>query len=460
MLVHDDECEKMVLGTIMNAPKAMYEVQEYIDDECFYNYHHKEIWKAIKSIMDRGDEPSIVNINAELQTHQSQISFLELAKIGESTTFYSLSPYGKRLRELDMRRKLWVLGQKLITVGETEINDMDSVRSESSNDFNNIFSRAESGVLTLSDAFKEVFEQIAANLKGGTRLTGTPTGFYAIDRMGGFQPSDLIVIAGESSMGKTAVTLNMAFNASQQGHPIAIYSLEMRAKQLAARILASKSGIPSNSILFNGAMSSNEYNLLDNTVSSINGDTLYFDERSTTSLDSIMMSIRTMVIKHNIKGAVIDYLQILSINNGPNVNPELAMAEAARKLKNLAKELNIWIIALSQLNRSKDDPKPNRNRLRSSGQIFEAADVVMYVYRPEVYGKDMPEPFEGYNTHNMAYLDVDKGRNMGTFQFLAEFDGATTTFRDIGMSSKSTNEVAPKDPLEQHPDLPDEGLPF
>ena len=129
-----------------------------------------------------------------------------------------------------------------------------------------------------------------------------------------------------------------------------------------------------------------------------------------------------MAMKHNIKGAVIDYLQILNVNKKGNANGEELLAEAARRLKNLAKELNIWILALSQLNRDSINPSPSVNRLRGSGQINEAADITMLLYRPEVYQRRYNAPFESTETKGTALIEIAKGRNIETFKFIAGFD--------------------------------------
>ena len=143
-----------------------------------------------------------------------------------------------------------------------------------------------------------------------------------------------------------------------------------------------------------------------------------------------MVSIRTLKAKYDIDGVVVDYLQILNVNT-KNSNKEQAMADAARRLKNIAKDLNIWVVALSQLNRDSNKPQPNLNRLRDSGQIAESADIVMFVYRPEYYGKSFPEPFESESTKGKAMIDVAKGRNIGTMRFLARFNAPLTLFEDI-----------------------------
>ena len=237
----------------------------------------------------------------------------------------------------------------------------------------------------MNDAIKDVYRQIETNLKG-ENLTGTDTGFSEINKVsGGLQRGDLIIIAGETSMGKTSLALSMIDKASKQGEAVAMYSMEMTKVQCAARLLSMNSGVPSNQILFS-KLDSNYIEQVDRGTGKIQNLPIYFDDNSTSNIDNIIASIRSMKSKYDISGAVIDYLQILNVNTKTQ-NKEQAMGDVARRLKNLAKELNIWVIALSQLNRDSFNPVPNLNRLRDSGQIAEAADIVMFVYRPEIYGK-------------------------------------------------------------------------
>lgn len=456
-LVHDELCEQIVLGTLMNTTAPLAPIREYLDEDCFYSNHHKDVWKAITTAVDKGNTPSLVNVMAELGAMRSSVEFLEVGRICQTSTFENLDQYAMRLRELCMRRQLWILGQQLIASGISEVTDIASIKTSTSKTLDGIFCKAASSVRTLGDVIPEVFEIMKKNISKQAEITGSHTGFREIDHRGGFQPSDFIVIAGDSSNGKTSIAINIAFNISQSGERVAIYSLEMLSTQLAARIMSSISGVPASSILYNGNLSGEDFNRVDDAVSRINGTNLYFDDNSTSSLDSIINSIRAMKTKYGISGAVIDYLQILSVNGARGKNEEQTMAEAARKLKNLAKDLQIWIIALSQLSRDKENPRPTRNRLRSSGQIFEAADIVLAVYRPEIYGKPMPEPFEGIDTVNKAFIEAMKGRNTGLFSFVANFNPMTTTFTDYdGISIPQS----PHTKIEAHPDYIKPDLPF
>jgi len=454
-LIHDSACEMYVLGTIMMSHQTMAEVSEYLDEECFYDFHHKDIWKAINIALGKGNSPSLVNVTAELGAMRSPADMVEVGRICQCVTHDDLTQYAIRLKELKARRKLWVLGQQLVSSGTNETVTLDDLHSDTTRLLEEAFLSTSAKVQTLTETFKDVFEIVNRNITKQTYTTGSPTGFSAIDHKGGLQPTDLVIVAGESSQGKTSWAINAAFNASQAGDGVVIYSMEMMATQLAARILSSRSGVASSSILYNGNLPEADYHRLDDAVSRINGDNIYFDDNTTASLDSILNSIRMMKAKHDIKGAVVDYLQILNVNQR-NVNPEQAMGEAARKLKNIAKDLKIWIIALSQLSRDKDNPRPTRNRLRQSGQIYEAADTVIFIYRPEVYGKSMPAPFEGVAPEGKAFIDIDKGRNIGTFSFVANFNAATTTFSDFDGSTTPS----PTDPFASHPDFVRDDAPF
>lgn len=203
----------------------------------------------------------------------------------------------------------------------------------------------------------------------------------------------------------------------------------MTGEQLTARIVSMQSGVSASTMTY-GKPSVSDRERIKTAVDILQKDNLIFDDRSTSNIDNILGSIRRMKIRYNIDGAVIDYLQILNVNMKSTVNKEQQMADVARRLKNLAKELQIWIIALSQLNRDRDNPEPTIDRLRDSGQIAEAADTVMLVYRPEYYGRKFPKPFETKETHNAALIDVCKGRNTGTMKFICRFVPELTLFLD------------------------------
>lgn len=250
-------------------------------------------------------------------------------------------------------------------------------------------------------------------------------------------PRELFIMRDFIVTHNTALALSIVKNTAEKGEKVAVFSLEMTDVQLTARLVAMKSGVSSSDIMYSNQLNPAQIEMIDTAKGILPGENIFFDDESTSNLESILLSIRNMKLRHDIQGAVVDYLQILNVNQkNSSYTREQAMGDAARRLKNLAKELDIWIIALSQLNRNQQDPVPTMARLRDSGQIAEAADVVMLVYRPEIYHRTFPQPFEQLTEEDVkgkAMIDVAKGRNIGVFKFLVEFNASTTHFTDMDL---------------------------
>lgn len=425
-LLHDYECEKVVLGTILAFPYVFDEWRDYLTVNSFYDFNHQEIYKACRKVNERGDEISVVSVVPELIKAHTAVTPYEVATLPELVKGIPQDQYPKRLFDLEKRRHLWAIGQRLVQAGACEAEDYVDVMQKANDALSNLFTESGKEVLSMRDTIGQVYEQMKANAANANVTTGTPTGFRRIDEKGGLQASDFIVVGGESSNGKTSFALSVVANAAAAGASVAFYSMEMTAAQLTARLIAMRSGVPSNVILY-GRPNEIELASVDKAIGELANRAVFFDERSTSNIDTIINSIRMMKRRKGISGAVVDYLQILSVNSRM-FNKEQQMGEASRRLKNLAKELGIWIVALSQLNRDKDNPEPNINRMRDSGQIAEAADVVILVYRPERYGKRYPGEFSSVKTEGTALIKVAKGRNIGTFNFVCGFDAACTRF--------------------------------
>lgn len=442
VLLQDTELEQLVIGTIMSSATSMDEVRSLLDEDCFYDGKCKQIYQAISAIDKRGETPDPITVLAELKKVNDEITPFELMQLAGSHSFV-VQQHAARLHDLAIRRKFFELGHKLLVNSYAEVDDIEDVTKQISESLAGLFRDTTIGIGTLGDAIEGVYDITRRNLSNETALTGTTTGFEAYDKLsGGLQKSDLIIIAGESSMGKTSLATSICLNAGLAGAKVAFYSMEMEKEKLAARIIASTSGITANRLMY-APLESAELQKMDDAVARLSGVNFYFDDKSTSNIDNILASIRAMKMKYDIDGAVVDYLQILNVNMR-GVNKEQQMADVTRRLKNLAKDLGIWIIALSQLNRDSQNTVPNLNRLRDSGQITEAADVVMLIYRPEYYGKAYPEPFTGRDTAGTAMIDVAKGRNIGTTKFLCGFNKSTTCFYDtqVGRAAPPPREIA------------------
>lgn len=441
-LPQDKEAEKTVLATIMADKNALTEVRQMLDVEAFYYETHREIYKAQLAISERGDFPDLITVMNELNRRKSGVTPYELAEISGHVTNF-LAQHAAEVFDKYKRRQFFEIGCYLQSNCFSEDNDVVDVAEEARKKMEGIFPDDGRSVSTIRDAVQGVYDNINRNMTGGEGLTGSPTGFGELDRRsGGLQTSDLVIIAADTSMGKTSLAIKMAMNA---GCPVAFYSMEMKKEQIAARMISIETGVPANEILYS-RLGASQITAIDKGVSRICEKPVFFDDRSTSSIETILASIRMMKIKYGIKGAVVDYLQILNVNM-KGANKEQQMGDVARRLKNIAKDLDIWVIALSQINRDRDNPAPSLSRLRDSGQIAEAADTVILIYRPEVYGRSYPDPFTNASTRDTAMIEVAKGRNIGLLKFIVGFNKPTTNFYELGTVPQAEFQQKEEDPF-------------
>lgn len=280
---------------------------------------------------------------------------------------------------------------------------------------------------------------VARNAAG--QLTGIPTGFRRLDAAGGFHPGDLVIIGAESSQGKTSLALSFVLRAITQQRPVAFYSMEMTASQLMARLFAMTSSTLSASDILYRQMPASALQEVAKLSASFQSLPLYVDESATTP-QAILTSARQLHSRFGIQIVVVDYLQILNATaRTRNTSDEQFLGDTARSLKDLAKSLSIVVIALSQLRRDTASPVPTISRLRASGQIAEAADQVMLLYRPEAVksGKieHFPPPFEKKDTHNAAEIILAKNRNGALCEFTCGFLPEHTLFFDTDLPDSS-----------------------
>ena len=429
LLPSEPQAERLVLGTIMTERNALNEVRDILSPDCFYDKLHRAVYEAITAIDARGESPDLVTVANEMRKQSDTVDFYTLSKISGCYT-NDIYQHAAILHDKEKRRRFIEIGTIMQQKAYSESEDIVDILTEAEDSLKGLFQASKDNVATLKEAIKGVSDQMYLNASDDKPLTGTPTGFSKIDgRSGGLQKSDLIVVAADTSSGKTSWAIALTLSAAKYRHGVAFYSMEMKKEQIAARMISIESGIPANEIMYS-KLSTEQFDRIDRGIGKIYDKPVYFDDRSTSNIDTILASIRTMKFKYGISGAIVDYLQILSVNMKGS-NTEQQMGEAARRLKNLAKELDIWIVALSQLNRDSINPVPSLARLRASGQIAEAADVVMLIYRPELYGKYYPEPFQNADTHGTAMIDIAKGRNIGLAKFLVRFEATNTRFSEM-----------------------------
>lgn len=450
LILHNNEIEWQVLSVMMSYSESYFKSADLISEELFENPTNKVLYKVIKAIYDRGDIADMSSVWMELERQHLQDA-PDVATLAEiSSHAVTSATFGQNidmLAEMAKRRRYYILGHKLMACGSDATLDLsdldkeiDAIREQNL--------RASKDVLNMQEANNALTEGVKANLKDDVQ-TGIPTGYKFIDDKGGLQYSDFIVIAGDTSQGKTTLAIDIMVNAAVCGVPSMMFSLEMTSKQLAARINAPLCHIPSGILLYK-KLRSDQIRDFEHAKSVSNKYPIYIDDISSSSYEKIKESIRANAIKRGIKLFFIDYLQILTtVSRQQNSNEFLELV--SRELKNLAKELNVCIVALSQLNRDKLDPRPTLARLKASSGIEQAADMVILVYRPSYYGRSFKNRPDLTPVENYAELIVGKGRNVGTGSQIVGFNGALSLFYDLQNGTSEPPKV---------PEAEQQALPF
>lgn len=430
----DKETELAVLSTIMGRNEVFNQYSDLLTEDLFYYDREKAVFRCIRAVIDDG---KIAEVNAlsefakchDVGTYVDSSDFISVLNHPATT---ALEQDIMRLRDYAARRALWVQFQtaakqiKDITIPITDVleKSQQSVEAIYSDD------GQDSPVKSSRQVTDELFALMDEIEKG--RPDYIVSGFAVLDDFYMLSRNALTVIAARTSVGKTAFALNIAFNVASNGVPVAYYSLEMGAAELWARIFSSLSEIPAKTILKETKTDSQKEKLrkLDQRVGSLS---LYVDEEATKTptFDKTIRSIRKLAKTKKIKLAIIDYLQIYSQVGD---NTEASLSYMARSAKNIARELHISVILLSQLHRS--GPHPQISDLRGSGQIEESADNIILIDRPEAYPDNSVTSYEGEyrdaSIHNTAKMIVAKGRNSGTGSRLMNFNPKLTQFSDMG----------------------------
>ena len=439
VLLHDEQCEQQVLGVLLTYRDCYDQFQDYCTEEVFSDPTNRYFYQCISGVISEGKKPDILSVFEYTQKHpkpgcsEEENSLLAgsiaelVSSVVSSVTFEQNC---MRLADLHTRRKMYVIGCNLINAGTSELGDTDEIKAKTLEDLQALDDRPQTSVRSVKDALSPLNKIVNDNISG-TRTIGYPTGFNYLDEKGGMQPTDLWIIAAEFSQGKTSLALDFCISVALAGYGAAFYSTEMMSTQLAARMVAGKSGISSR-VIMQQPLEGETLSKYDKAIGKLEGLPIYFDDSSTLSVDRIISSIRSMVRNRGVKVAFVDYLQTLQTNErNMRMTEEQFFGLTARKFKNLAKELQICIVLISQIARSKDTTEPTLSRIRGSGQISEAADVVLLVYRPEFYNKSYSGARCKVSTKNTAQIKLAKGRNIGTGDFICGYDAPVTHFYDL-----------------------------
>lgn len=420
MLLHNVEAEHEVIAACISYDNLWEALSPILQEEYFTDAEARKAFGIIKQMEKEGKQIELTDFAMRFTSVGGNIALF----VSEKSASYELTKQrAELLRKLYLKRKIYTVCVKGMNIATDPMSD-EAEFGNLLSEFDAMTTTTEVSVQSFGEVLKELRHDIVER-KDGRGDQGMMTGLHIFDSHYGLHQGDLIIFAGRTSQGKSTLATTIARNMGMMGIPSAYYSLEMGAKQLTARIMARDVVISSSRMLYD-KMNDGELNSFDIFASSMMNMPIYYDDKSKTSFQKITTSIRAMVRKYGIKMAYIDYLQILA--NGSDSNRESLIGDMARELKRLAVEENICIVAISQLSRAKDKPEPTLMEMRGSGQIEEACDMAVLVYRPYVYGIERYK--DGTLTYGTAQITIAKGRNIGLAQEVVDFNGELSYFHD------------------------------
>jgi len=428
--MEEKELEELLLGRIILEPKVLEEHSNLIHENLFQYPLNKEIYSLIVKYKNNGNEVDLITLTNGLKKNHENIAYqlsmmTQLGHMEANTTSCI-----EALNNIYQKNKLVAIAQSI----DNGINNKDNLHhiiASIENDLSKIniikLETLNNISVQIEDTLKDINKRMSID-----GLLGIATGFDKIDKFtGGWQETDLVIIGGASSMGKTSFALAILLNACKYSDtPSVIFSYEMSSNQLLKRLISMESGV-NNSYIINGTLGKDEYLRVNQAVGRIEKLPISIDECNITSLNYLKNRVKEYVNKKEVKLVLVDYLQLVS-HNSKNSSREQEVSKVARTLKNLAKELNITIIALSQLNRGvgmRAMGKPTLSDLRESGEIEQASDVVILIHRPEYYGIEHDD--KGESTKGMANIIFAKGRNIGVGEIPLKFNSNLTKFENV-----------------------------
>ena len=469
VMPHNEEVEQALLGALLVNNKSLEKVSEFLRAEHFYNPVHGRIYDAIAKFIERGQDASPITLknfferDADLSHVGGGQYLADLA--GSVISVVNTTDYGQTIYELHLKRALVTLGEDVVNDAYDHNIDLAATQQIEQAE-KRLFDLAtvgdyKGGFVAFSKSLTTAIQHAQVAYQREGQITGVTTGLIDLDKMiGGLQNSDLVILAGRPAMGKSALATNIAFNAARaylekggkEGAVAGFFSLEMSAEQLATRILADLSEVPADKI-HRGEVKDTDFHKFVEASQTLSQVPLFFDDTPGQTIGAIRTRARRLQRQHKLGLIVIDYLQLIQ-GSGRNSsdNRVQEISEITRGLKTLAKELNVPVLALSQLSRAveaRDNKRPQLADLRESGSIEQDADIVMFVYRDEYYlQRDEParkpeENDEKFNqryadwqkrmeeNHNVAECIISKHRHGPTGTIKLQFEGEFTRFSNL-----------------------------
>ena len=430
---NDTEAEQAVIGSMLTDKDAVAAAIEVLKDKDFYREDNKTIYTAILNLYNRSEPIDIITLKSELSAmgKLDAVGGLEyIASLPEKVpTTSNVDQYIKIVEEKSILRNLIKTANDIITLGYDPTQEVESIIDSSEKKiFEVMQSKNQKGYSSIKDVLVDTFTELEQLYNRKQHITGVPTGFADLDyRTAGLHNSDLILVAARPAMGKSAFALNIATNAAVRANvPVAIFSLEMSKEQMVNRILCSEAMVDSNKVR-TGTLEDEDWAKLAEASGVLSESNIYIDDTPGISIMEIRAKCRKMKLEKNIGLVVIDYLQLVQGSGKRGASREQEIPEISRSLKILAKEIEVPVIALSQLSRAPEqrpDHRPMLSDLRESGSIEQDADIVMFLYRDDYYNEDSEKK-------NIAEVIIAKHRagSTGTVELL--WLGNYTKFANI-----------------------------
>ncbi|PJE73179.1 MAG: replicative DNA helicase [Candidatus Tagabacteria bacterium CG10_big_fil_rev_8_21_14_0_10_40_13] len=445
---HNLEAEISTLGALMIHSDAVTNVIEILNPEDFYDTKHQLIYKAIYDLTQNNSPIDILSVSARLKEKKA------IKKIGGSAyltelvnsvpTASNARYYAEIVQKNKILRDLISTSDYIAQLGYQAEEDVDSLLDQAQQKIFSISKTSSNKFFELKNLLGEAWERIDRLNKSQGELRGIPTGFDELDKkLAGLQKSDLVILAARPSVGKTSLALDIARNAAvYHGIPVGIFSLEMAAHQVVDRLLAAEGHVDLWR-LRNGRLSEKDgdFAKISEALERLSKAPIFIDDEPSSNILQMRSKARRLQAEHNIGLLVVDYLQLM-MPRRENDSPVQQMTENSRFLKSLARELNIPVLAISQLSRAVEQrrpPIPRLSDLRDSGSIEQDADVVMFIYREDKYKKDTPK-------QNIAEILIEKHRNGPTGRAELYFNPEKTSFMNI--EKGLTDNVLPENPTE------------
>ena len=439
---HSIEAESSVLGGLLLDNGAWDRVGDLLTDADFYRYEHRLIFSVIGALINATKPADVITVYEQLQSQGKAdetggLSYLNsLAQYVPSAS--NIRRYAEIVRERSILRKLVTASDEIATAAfNTQGKPVDKILDEAEQKIFHIGeegSRMKEGFQAMDSLVVQLLDRVQEMADNPNDITGVPTGFYDLDKYtSGLQAGDLIILAARPSMGKTSLAINIAEHvALHEGLPVAVFSMEMGASQLAVRIVGSIGRIDQTH-LRTGRLTDDEWPRLTEAIEKLRNVSLHIDETPGLTTSELRANARRLARQCGKLGLiVVDYLQLMSVSSGmSDENRATAVGEISRGLKMLAKELQCPVIALSQLSRgveSRTDKRPMMSDLRESGAIEQDADVIMFIYRDDYYNKDSKEP-------GVSEIIISKQRNGPTGTLKLAFVKPLTKFENLAAGS-------------------------